>query len=135
MKIDVLSIALTQAGKTVQFQVEVASSDQEKAAGLMFRTELADNTGMLFPYDGAQNVTMWMHNTYIPLDMLFIRADGVIHRIEAQTEPLSDRVIEAGGDVVAVLELAGGTADRLGIKPGDRVSHPYFKPASGAGSR
>lgn len=93
----------------------------------MFRTALADNMGMLFPYDGAQNVTMWMRNTYIPLDMLFIRADGTIHRIEAKTEPFSERMIEAGGDVAAVLELAGGASERLGIKAGDKVSHPYFK--------
>ena len=69
---------------------------------------------------------MWMRNTYISLDMLFIRADGVIHRIEANTEPFSERVIASRGPVAAVLELKGGSAARLGLKPGDRVRHPLF---------
>ncbi len=72
---------------------------------------------------------MWMRNTYISLDMVFIRDDGVIHRIEARTEPLSERIISAGGQVSAVLELAGGAAERLGIKAGDRVRHPVFDAA------
>ena len=69
---------------------------------------------------------MWMRNTYIPLDMVFIRPDGVIHRIEARTEPMSERIINSRGPVSAVLELAGGAAERLGIKAGDRVRHPLF---------
>lgn len=116
-------------GGTVAFEVELAQSDQEKAAGLMFRTKLGDGEGMLFPYGRNMEVTMWMRNTYIPLDMLFIRADGVIHRIEAKAEPLSDRVIASDGPVFAVLEIAGGAAARLGIKPGDKVRHPAFETA------
>ena len=112
------------AGGSISFEVELASSDAEKAKGLMFRTKIGDREGMLFPYGRSQEITMWMRNTYIPLDMIFIRADGIIHRIEAQTEPLSDRVIASGGDVFAVLEIAGGGAERHGIKPGDRVIHP-----------
>ena len=69
---------------------------------------------------------MWMRNTYISLDMVFIRADGVIHRIEARTEPMSERIISSEGPVAAVLELAGGAAERLGLKPGDRVRHSIF---------
>ena len=69
---------------------------------------------------------MWMRNTYIPLDMVFIRADGVVHRIEAWTEPLSDDIISSHGEVSACLELAGGAAERLGLKPGDRVAYPLF---------
>jgi len=79
-----------------------------------------DTSGMLFFYETPQEITMWMRNTYIPLDMVFIRADGTVHRIEAMTEPLSERIIGSGGDVVACLELAGGAAQRLGLKPGDR---------------
>ncbi len=112
------------SGGNVVFQVELAASDAEKAKGLMFRTKLGDGEGMLFPYGRSQEITMWMRNTYISLDMIFIRADGVIHRIEAQTEPLSDRVIASNGDVFAVLEIAGGGAERHGIRPGDRVMHP-----------
>ena len=119
-------------GGSVAFEIELAQSDQEKAAGLMFRTKLADTEGMLFPYGRMMEVTMWMRNTYIPLDMLFIRADGIIHRIEAMTEPLSDRVIASQGPVYAVLELAGGAAARLGIKAGDKVNHKTFEAAKQA---
>lgn len=125
MRID--HVKIERAGAPpLSLDVEMALDDQEKALGLMFRTELADTTGMLFPYGVSREITMWMHNTYIPLDMLFIRSDGVIHRIEARAEPLSDRVISSGGDVSAVLELAAGAAGRLGIKPGDKVHHPLI---------
>jgi uncharacterized membrane protein (UPF0127 family) len=73
---------------------------------------------------------MWMHNTYIPLDMVFIRADGTIARIEERAEPLSDRIISSGTAVAAVLELAGGASARLGIKPGDKVRYALFKSAA-----
>ncbi|MEI9901317.1 MAG: DUF192 domain-containing protein [Hyphomicrobium sp.] len=127
MRIDQLSIVAAD-GRKVPLDVEVAQDPKEKALGLMFRTELGDNQGMLFPYDDTRELSMWMHNTYIPLDMVFIRKDGVIHRIEARAEPLSDRVISSEGEVSAVLELAGGAAARLGIKAGDRVQYPLFGP-------
>jgi uncharacterized membrane protein (UPF0127 family) len=107
---------------------EITETQEEKALGLMFRTSLADNAGMLFFYDTPQEVTMWMRNTYIPLDMVFIRADGTVHRIEAWTQPFSESIISSGPNVVACLELAGGAAERLGLKPGDRVEHTLFKP-------
>ena len=113
-------------GQEVPVDIEIAEAPKEKEMGLMFRTQLADNQGMLFPYGEPRELSMWMHNTYIPLDMLFIRSDGVIHRIEKEAEPLSDRVINSDGPVSAVLELAGGAAARLGIKEGDRVRHPLF---------
>jgi len=114
------------SGQEVPIDIEVAEDPKEKALGLMFRTELPDNKGMLFHYDETRELSMWMHNTYIPLDMLFIRPDGVIHRIETRAEPMSDRVISSGGPVSAVLELAGGATERLGIKAGDRVRYPLF---------
>ena len=83
--------------------------------------------GMLFDFGRIEPVAMWMQNTYLPLDMLFIRADGTIARIAANTEPLSTRTIPSGEPVLAVLELNAGTAAKLGIKPGDRVEHPVFK--------
>ena len=129
MRVDVLTIEPVDGGASRTLMIEVAASDQEKALGLMFRTKLADTEGMLFPYGANRNITMWMRNTYISLDMVFIRADGFIHRIEARTEPLSERIISAGGEVSAVLELAGGAAERLGIKAGDRVRHPVFDAA------
>jgi uncharacterized membrane protein (UPF0127 family) len=92
----------------------------------MFRTALADNAGMLFFYDAPQEITMWMRNTYIPLDMVFIRSDGRVHRIVASTEPLSDAIIASHGNVTACLELAGGAAERLGLNVGDRVEYRLF---------
>lgn len=117
-------------GREIKFQVEVARTLAQKSKGLMFRTALGVGHGMLFPYDGAQEVAMWMRNTYISLDMLFIRADGVIHRIEANTEPFSERVIQSNGEVTAVLEIAGGEAKRLGIDAGDVVRHAAFETAA-----
>jgi uncharacterized membrane protein (UPF0127 family) len=114
------------SGPEVPIDIEVAEEPQEKAMGLMFRTELADSKGMLFPYNESRELSMWMRNTFIPLDMVFIRPDGVIHRIEARTEPMSERIINSDGPVSAVLELAGGAAERLGIKAGDRVRYPLF---------
>jgi uncharacterized membrane protein (UPF0127 family) len=124
MRRDTLKLVTSQGVREIA--VEVTESPQEKATGLMFRTSLADNAGMLFFYDAPQEITMWMRNTYIPLDMVFIRADGQIHRIEAWTEPLSDAIIASDGEVSACLELAGGAAERLGLKPGDRVVYPLF---------
>lgn len=118
----------TSQGET-QISIEVAESAEDMAMGLMFRTRLAEDSGMLFPSSAPRESSMWMRNTYIPLDMIFIRADGVIHRIEAMTEPLSETIIASNGDVLAVLELAGGAAARLGLKPGDRVRHRIFQTA------
>ncbi len=110
-----------------RFQVEVARTDAERAQGLMFRRSLAPDRGMLFDFKRVEPVSMWMQNTYISLDMLFIRPDGSIARIAERTEPLSTRTIPSGEPVLAVLEVIGGTAERLGIKAGDRVEHPLFK--------
>ena len=117
---------ITGDGREQQIEVEVAVEPNEKRVGLMFRTRLVDGKGMFFPYKTPQDVTMWMRNTYIPLDMVFIRADGVVHRIEKRAEPMSERIIASEGPVTAVLELAGGATDRLGLKAGDRVRHRHF---------
>ncbi len=109
------------------FQVEMAITPEEKEQGLMFRRELPEGQGMLFDFQFDQNVAFWMKNTYIPLDMLFIRADGRILRIAENTEPLSERNIPSGGPVRAVLEVIGGTAKKLGIAAGDRVGGSIFK--------
>lgn len=108
------------------FSVEMATTDEEKQTGLMYRKELADGKGMLFDFDPEQEVSMWMKNTYVPLDMIFIRADGRILRIAENTEPLSTRIISSGGPARAVLEVVAGTAQKYGIRPGDRVGHPLF---------
>ncbi|WP_205789998.1 DUF192 domain-containing protein [Microvirga makkahensis] len=118
---------VTQGGQKRSFQVEVARNDADRAQGLMFRRSMAPDRGMLFDFGRVEPVSMWMQNTYLSLDMLFIRQDGTIARIAANTEPLSTRTISSGEPVLAVLELNAGTAAELGIKPGDRVEHPIFK--------
>jgi uncharacterized membrane protein (UPF0127 family) len=109
------------------FSVEIADNDAERAKGLMYRKELPEGQGMLFDFHREQEVSFWMQNTYIPLDMVFIRADGRILRIAENTEPLSTKLISSGGPVRAVLEVIGGTTRKLGIAPGDRVASPIFK--------
>jgi uncharacterized membrane protein (UPF0127 family) len=109
------------------FSVELAETEAQREKGLMFRRKLPEGQGMLFDFQREQEVAMWMQNTYIPLDMFFIRGDGRILRIAEQTEPLSTRIIPSGGPVRAVLEVIGGTARRLGIAPGDRVAYPIFR--------
>jgi uncharacterized protein len=108
------------------FTVEVMTNDEERARGLMYRRELPEGRGMLFDFKSEQPVSFWMKNTYIPLDMIFIRADGRILSIAENTEPLSERLVPSGGPVLGVLEVIGGTAKKLGIAPGDRVSYPIF---------
>jgi uncharacterized protein len=108
------------------FSVEMATTDKEKETGLMYRRELADGKGMLFDFSPEQQISMWMKNTYISLDMIFIRADGRILRIAENTEPESTAIISSGGLARGVLEVPAGTAQKYGIAPGDRVSHPLF---------
>lgn len=119
-------VLVTSTGK-YKFNVEIAATRDQQSRGLMFRRAMEPRQGMLFIYDEVQYVSMWMRNTYISLDMVFIRADGKVHRVEASTEPLSERIIESGDKILAVLELIGGTAARLSLKPGDMVRHGAFK--------
>ena len=115
----------TKSGVRV-FSVEMATTEEEKQTGLMYRKELADGKGMLFDFSPEQQISMWMKNTYISLDMIFIRADGRILRIAENTEPLSTKIISSGGLAKGVLEVIAGTAQKYGIQPGDRVAHPLF---------
>ena len=111
------------------YTVEIADTDRERATGLMFRGSLPEKSGMIFLYDPPQRVGMWMRNTYIPLDMVFITAEGTVRRVEADTEPFSTDLIRSGGEVAAVLELNAGQAAKIGVKPGDRVIFPGLGPA------
>lgn len=124
--LEALSI-VGQGGQKQNFQVEVARNDADRAQGLMFRRSMPADRGMLFDFGKVEPVSMWMQNTYISLDMLFVRQDGTIARIAANTEPLSTRTIPSGEPILAVLELNAGTTARLGIKAGDRIEHPLFK--------
>ncbi len=120
--LDMLSLCINSAAKTHSFKVEVARSPQEQAKGLMFRQELADDAGMLFPYAESQIMGFWMKNTYIPLDIIFIRADGTIESIAANTTPLSQEPVRSTEPVTAVLELRGGLSAERGIKVGDKIT-------------
>jgi uncharacterized membrane protein (UPF0127 family) len=123
-KLETLEI-VSKSGVQV-FSVEVMRTPEERAKGLMYRRELPEGRGMLFDFSPEQNVSMWMKNTYISLDMIFIRADGRILRIAEKTTPESEAIIPAGGPVRGVLEVIAGTARKYGIAPGDRVAHPVF---------
>ena len=109
------------------FQVEVMRTPEQRARGLMHRQFMPADRGMLFDFKQVEPVAMWMQNTYISLDMLFIRADGTVARIAERAEPLSTRTIPSGEPVLSVLEVNAGIAEKLGIKPGDKVEHPLFK--------
>lgn len=121
------ALTIVSGDKRHNFQVEVMRNDQDRARGLMFRQSMPENHGMLFDFERDQMVSMWMRNTFIPLDMIFIFADGRIHRIEANTEPQNERTISSGVPVRSVLEVNAGVAARLGLKPGDRVLHAMFR--------
>jgi uncharacterized membrane protein (UPF0127 family) len=109
-----------------EFVVEMAVSPAQRSRGLMFREDLAEDRGMLFDFGRLQRASMWMRNTYVPLDMLFIDADGRITQIAVDIQPLSDAVIASREPVRAVLELRAGLTAELGIRPGDRIVHPMF---------
>ena len=120
-----MTLDIRSGGKAHRFTVEVARSPQEQQIGLMNRPSLSPDRGMIFPYDPPQPAAFWMQNTLIPLDMIFIRADGRIARIAANTVPLSLELVPAGEPVAAVLEIAGGRSAELGIRPGDTVDWPH----------
>jgi len=109
------------------FTVEIADTEAAREKGLMFRKSMPPGQGMLFDFHSDQPVRFWMKNTYIPLDMIFIRSDGRILNIAENTTPMSEKEVPSAGPVQAVLEVRGGTARKLGIAPGDRVANPIFR--------
>ena len=119
-----VALSIQSGDKAQRFIVEVARTGPEQQTGLMNRATLADDRGMIFPYETPQSVAFWMKNTLIPLDIIFVAPGGKILRIEANTVPYSLEPVPSGGDVEAVLELAGGRAAALGINDGDQV---YWK--------
>lgn len=120
-------LAITTAeGAEHPFTVELALTPEQRARGLMFREEMAADEGMLFLFDREAPRSFWMKNTYLPLDILFIAADGRIVSIASDTVPLTETPIPSGVPALGVLELNAGTAARLGISPGDRVVHAAF---------
>ncbi len=108
------------------FRVQIAATPEQKRTGLMFRTNMPAGEGMLFTYKYPEVAGFWMRNTYISLDIIFIRADGTIANIAHNTVPMSLDSLNSAGHVTGVLEINGGLADELGIEPGDKVIHPFF---------
>ena len=123
-------LTIESAGGRHQFAVEVATTPAQMEQGLMFRRSMAPNAGMIFDFKTPSMATMWMKNTLIPLDMLFVDAQGRIVNIHERAVPGSLDTIAAAAPARAVVELNGGTAARLGIRPGDRVLFPIFGNAS-----
>ena len=118
--LEIIEVTVMREGKPVVFRTEVASSAQDQARGLMFRTELADDEGMLFPSETPAPRSFWMKNTPIALDIIFIGTDGRISNIETAV-PYSLESVPSDGAASAVFEIRGGLSDELGIEPGDKV--------------
>jgi uncharacterized protein len=108
--------------------LEIARDEASRARGLMDRRFMPADHGMLFEFEREAPEAFWMKDTYIPLDMIFISRAGVVTNVVANAEPLSERAIPSGPPCMGVLELNGGAAARIGLKVGDRVRHPFFKP-------
>lgn len=120
-----MTLDIRSGAKSHRFIVEVARSFEEQETGLMNRPALGPDRGMIFPYDPPQPVAFWMKNTLIPLDMIFIRPDGSIAKVAANTVPLSLEPVPAAEPIAAVLEIPGGRSAELGISAGDRVDWPH----------
>lgn len=127
LRVEPLSIA-TQRGVR-SFRVEIADTPQTREIGMMWRTDVPRGTGMLFDFHTPQPVSFWMKNTMVPLDLIFIRQNGTIARITANAVPFSLSPLPSGEPIRAVLEIAGGEAARLGLAPGQRVTHRIFPAA------
>jgi uncharacterized protein len=122
------TLQIVTSSGTHDFHIEIAKDDVSRAQGLMNRPFLPADRGMLFEFDREAPVSFWMKNTYIPLDMIFISRAGVVTNIVEKAEPLSERVIPSGPPCLGVLELNGGAAASIGLRVGDTVRHPFFKP-------
>jgi uncharacterized protein len=127
LPIDQTPLTVNSATGDIPFQVEIADTDDERERGLMFRTDLKDNSAMLFVFDDSRLVTMWMENTPSALDMLFLDDNGRISAIRENAVPFSRSIISSGGAVRFVVEVKAGTAKRLGLTIGDKVRHPAIE--------
>ena len=118
---------IVTSGGVWHFTVEIADTDETREIGLMFRKTMAPDHGMLFDFGAPQAVTFWMKNTLIPLDMVFIAKDGHVVSVTRNAAPMSEALIPSGGPIVGVLELRGGRAAEIGVKPGDEVRERIFQ--------
>ena len=121
-------LQIVTASGSHEFEVEVAADPASRERGLMNRRYMAADHGMLFEFDRDAQEAFWMKNTYIPLDMIFVSRAGIVTNVVANAEPLSERVIPSGPPCAAVLELNGGAAAAIGLRVGDKVRHPFFRP-------
>ena len=121
-------LSIVTASGVHVYQVEIARTEPEHEKGLMYRRFMPQDRGMLFEFSVNEPVSFWMKNTYIPLDMVFIAANGVVTHVAENAEPLSEALIASDGPCVGVLELNGGAAAKIGLKVGDKVKASYFKP-------
>ncbi len=119
-------LSILSKGQNHKFDVEIAQSFEQRARGLMFRREMPEKNGMLFLFENNQMVTMWMENTYIPLDIIFLNRKGIIKHIAKSTVPESRDYIHSTVPVISVLEVNGGVTDNLNIQVGDKIDHPFF---------
>lgn len=117
-----MPLTIASKGKTHRFTVEIAATPQDQQTGLMNRPDMARDRGMIFPFETPRVASFWMKNTYIPLDLIFVRTDGTIANIADNAVPMSLEPIYSDGEVAAVLEINGGQSAELGIGPGDKVS-------------
>lgn len=120
------TVTVTTAKGSFEFQTEIANTQTSRERGLMFRKTMQPDHAMLFDWGQPLVASMWMQNTYISLDMLFIAGDGTVRFVAQNTKPLSRDIVSAGIEVAAVLEVIAGTAKRIGLKPGDKVAHRIF---------
>lgn len=121
------ALQVLSGGITHAFQVEIADDEQERETGLMNRDKLPTGQGMLFLFPDARERAFWMKNTHIPLDILYISKSGEVISIQKNTMPMNETPLHSFGPAAAVLEINGGQADALGIKPGDRITHRFFE--------
>lgn len=119
--LEIVPLTVTSGKVSHRFRVEVARTGQEQAKGLMFRTKMAPDEGMVFPMNPPRQASFWMRNTVIPLDIIYVGTDGRVLNIAENAVPYSEAPIPSAGLVKGVLELNGGRAKELGIAPGDRV--------------
>ena len=117
----------TEDGRRYNFDVELALTPKEQQKGLMFREEMPEMHGMLFVFGSEFTRSFWMKNTLIPLDIIFIERDGRIQHVHSMAKPLDESAVSSGAPSYAVLEINGGLANKLDIKPGDYIYHEAFR--------
>ena len=126
-RLPVEELSVVTSSGTHRFSAEIADTAELRAIGLMFRKSMLPTHGMLFDFGKSSPIAMWMKNTIISLDMVFIKPDGTVLRVAKKTKPYSLDIIPSGGSVSHVLEVNAGIADKIGLKAGDQIKHRFFE--------